>query len=243
MIPRIKYVPLRPRAGEPFEISNCGYCSMVNTRGSLERSMTYPGWESPGARKYYDSDQLACWVPLLAQLHMQGGAAVQYVPPYIDVVSNAMVPAVQFIEKSWDFMPTDVVRPMASSTVSDIAIMARRLGMVWKTFDPGSGSMRAEGNGHVFTSTMARSLGTVLQYTYTARQNEGNCAYIPVRQADKLGFGLVELDKHLFGTAMLDLDIGSYEGIARTLPRFILGKSYVETPRRTSTLMMVFCYA
>jgi hypothetical protein len=63
----------------------------------------------------------------------------------------------------------DVVRPMASSTVSDVAIMARRLGQVWKSFYPGMGSMRAEGNGHVIASTLARSLGTILQYAYTSR--------------------------------------------------------------------------
>jgi hypothetical protein len=129
-----------------------------------------------------------------------------------------MIPVVQIIHKSWDFMPTDVVRPMASSTVSDIAVMARRLGMVWKTFDPGSGSMRAEGNGHVITSTMVRSLGTVLQYSFTSRKNAGNCIYIPVREADKLGFGLVEFDHRLFGPEMpRDLDVGSYQGIASTL--------------------------
>ena len=129
-----------------------------------------------------------------------------------------MIPAIQIIQKSWDFMPSDVVRPMASSTVSDIAIMARRLGMTWKSFDPGSGSMRAEGNGHVITSTMVRSLGTVLQYSFTSRENAGNCSYIPLREADKLGFGLVEFDHRLFGPSMpRDLDVGSYEGIASTL--------------------------
>jgi hypothetical protein len=159
---------------------------------------------------------------------MQGGDIVQYFPQKLGSMENdTMVPLVQFLEKSWDFIPPDIVRPLASSTVSDIAIMARRLGMVWKTFDPGSGSMRAEGNGHVFTSIMARSLGTVLQYTYTSRKNDGNCAYIPVREADKLGFGLVEFDHQLFGPKMgFDLDIGSYEGIARTLPRF-MAKRYV----------------
>lgn len=107
---------------------------------------------------------------------------------------------------------------MASSTVSDVAIMARRLGMAWKSFDPGSGSMRAEGNGHIITSTMVRSLGTVLQYSFTSRENAGNCYYIPLREADKLGFGLVEFDHTLFGPNMPgDLDVGSYQGISRTL--------------------------
>jgi hypothetical protein len=228
VVPRIKYGPLHPEVGRNIEISR-GFCSMISTSESLVGSMTYAGWESIDARQFYDSDQLACWVPLLAQLHMQGGDTVQYFPQKPGSVENdTRVPIVQFIEKSWDFMPPDIIRPMASSTVSDIAVMARRLGMVWKSFDPGNGLMRAEGNGHVFTSTMARSLGTVLQYTFTSRKNDGNCAYIPLKEADKLGFGLVELDHRLFGPEMgFDLDLGSYEGISRTLPRFL-------TQRQTS---------
>lgn len=168
---------------------------------------------------------------------MQGSDALRCFPqmPGRDA-NDTMIPLVQFVSKSWDFMPTDVVRPMASTTVSDLAIMARRLGMTWKSFDPGSGTLRAEGNGHVFTSSMVRSLGMVVQYIYTSRKNDGNCAYIPVRQADKLGFGLVELDDRLFGVrgdqsyglrsiAITDLDVGSFEGIARTLPKLVTKSS------------------
>lgn len=227
VVPRIKYGPVHAGVGKGAELSR-GVCSMINTEESLRGSMTYPGWESLDARRYYDSDQLACWVPLLAQLHMQGGDALQYFPQKPGAVENdTMIPLVQFVDKTWDLMQPDIVRPLASSTVSDIAIMARRLGMVWKTFDPGSGSLRAEGNGHVFTSTMVRSLGTVLQYTYTARKNDGNCAYIPVQEADKLGFGLVELDHRLFGPEMaFGLDVGSAEGLSRSLPRFLSKRYY-----------------
>ena len=159
------------------------------------------------------------------RLHIQGREAVKYFPQKPGAVENdTMIPSIQIIHKSWDFMPPDVVRPMASSTVSDIAIMARRLGMVWKTFDPGSGSMRAEGNGHVITSTMVRSLGTVLQYSFTSRENAGNCRYIPVWEADQLGFGLVEFDHRLFGSGMpRALDVGSFQGIASTLSLLTAG--------------------
>jgi hypothetical protein len=242
-IPRIVYEPVPVDTGKAAEIMvGSDNCSLIDTQESLKRSMIYPGWDSYDARKYYSSDELVCWVPLLAQyvrlhnefwilvhimvadscprLHSQGRDAVQYFPQKPGSVENdTMVPAIQIIQKSWDFMPTDVVRPMASSTVSDVAIMARRLGMVWKSFDPASGLMRAEGNGHVITSSTVRSLGTVLQYSFTSRKNAANCYYIPVREADKLGFGLVEFDHRLFGPKMpRDLDVGSYQGIASTLP-------------------------
>jgi hypothetical protein len=222
VIPRITYGPLHGDVGTQKEIST-GRCSLVGTSESLAGSMTLGGWGSYDARKYYDSDELACWVPLLAQLHIQGNDIVKHFPQGPSTVANdTTVPCTQFVNKSWDFMPTDVVRPMASTTVSDCAIMARRLGMVWKTFDPSTGSMRAEGNGHVITSTMARSLGTILQYAYTTRDIAYNCHYIPVREADKLGFGLVEFDHRLFGPNMPgDLNVSNYAGISHSLPLVI----------------------
>lgn len=228
VIPRIIYGPLHRDVGKKSEAAGTGRCSLVQTHESLQASMTFPGWRTPEARKYYDSDELACWVPLLARLHEQGKEIVENFPqkPYSST-NDTTVPSVQFINRSWDFMPPDVVRPMASSTISDVAIMARRLGMVWKKFDPGLGTMRAEGNGHVVTSTMARSLGTILQYTYTSRENSGDCYYIPVKEADKLGFGIVEFDHQLFGPNMAgDLDVGTLGGISRTLNLVISAKNH-----------------
>ncbi|KAH8597579.1 hypothetical protein B0O99DRAFT_79704 [Bisporella sp. PMI_857] len=209
---------------------------LINSPESLQRSMTYPGWGSFDANRYYGSDQLACWVPLLAMLHRQGQEAVKYFPQQPGSNENdSMIPVIELISKGWDFMPPDVLRPLASSTVSDIAIMARRLGMTWKSFDPGAGSLRAEGNGHVITSTMVRSLGTVIQYTYTSRQNLVTCAYIPVKEADKLGFGLVELDTRLFGINKnhdsYAIDVSSYDGVALTINRLVPRSQYINPPR------------
>lgn len=65
-IPRIFYGPLHPDVGKAGEIAG-GTCSLVDTEESLKGSMTYPGWSSYDARRYYSSDELACWVPLLSQ--------------------------------------------------------------------------------------------------------------------------------------------------------------------------------
>lgn len=223
VIPRIRYGPIPvdlQLKGDKFAV-HADSCFLNYSDESLKSSMTKPGWNTYEGRKYYDSDQLACWVPLLIQLHMQGKDAIASYSQRLELKSDdTVIPFIQIIRKSWDFMPPEVVRPVASTTVSDIAVMARRLGMSWKTFDPATGSMRAEGNGHVLTSTMIRTLGTVVQYTYTSRNNSGNCAYIPVKQADKLGFGLVELDERLFRvvSGLKDnLDMSSLGTIKQTL--------------------------
>lgn len=102
-------------------------------------------------------------------------------------------------------MPPDIVRPLAITTVADLAVIARRLGMSWKVFNPEGGSMRAEGNGHSISSTLAGSIGLVLQYIHHeggVKSSEKPISrhveelpkselYIPTREADMMGFGIL----------------------------------------------------
>ncbi|MCJ1482685.1 hypothetical protein MMC06_002851 [Schaereria dolodes] len=76
-------------------------------------------------------------------------------------------PSVQLRRRSWDFMPPDAMRPLATSNISDIAIIVRRLGMIWKQFDPTNGNMTAEAGPHVLTAMTLRGVGLVLQYKYS----------------------------------------------------------------------------
>ena len=90
-------------------------------------------------------------------------------------------------------MPPEIVRPVAITTISDIAIIALRLGMRWIDFRPEENMMRAEGNGHVLNSTVVRSIGIILQYmqvgdSHSLPQEE---LYIPSDQADMMGFGIL----------------------------------------------------
>ena len=83
------------------------------------------------------------------------------------VPNSFRLPYVYFRESSWDFQLPDIVRPLATTTVGTIAIIARRMGMKWKNFRPVDGVMRAEGCGQIITATTVRSLGTVTQYVNT----------------------------------------------------------------------------
>lgn len=131
-------------------------------------------------------------------------------------------------ERSWDFMPAEVIRPLAIVSVSDIAIIARRLGMNWRQFDLVDSNLRAEGNGYTITSTLVRSVGIVLQinidqdlsnkYLYS---NSGdvdisvlNEIYIPSDIADKLAFGIVS---GLPGFDIPDYKLGTLEEIISLL--------------------------
>jgi hypothetical protein len=119
------------------------------------------------------------------------------------------IPLVMFEERSWDFMPPDVVKPYARISVGDIAIITRRLGMDWERFEPAEGILRAQGNGYMLTSTSVRSVGTMVQISEMLGSGKqgpwmpwvspiipdmemnGKIPLIPSAPADKMGFGVL----------------------------------------------------
>lgn len=157
-------------------------------------------------------DELICWLQLLEALH-QNEWELQKLGYYNYQLNDRSTsreqgqlvrPAVRLRERSWDFMSPDIVRPVAITTVSDIATIARRLGMSWKTFRPEDGVMRAEGNGHVITSTLARSVDVVLHYQHVGGTTASSSSkyfnvklfteaeiFIPTREADMMAFGIL----------------------------------------------------
>ena len=142
-----------------------------------------------------------------------------------------LIPDLKMQRRSWDFVPPEVVRPLASVTICDIAVMARRLGMIWKQFEPLEGNLRAEGNGHTITSTAVRSMGTVLQIGVKDFLPSGDPAgdfnelYIPSEAADKLGFGIVPGEASL---GVPDYKLGTEEEVLATL------RNVIDTSRKAA---------
>jgi hypothetical protein len=70
--------------------------------------------------------------------------------------------------RSWDLMPPDVVRPMASTTLGTLITIAHRLGMVWLDLIPRDGKLRAESMDSSISATLLRGLGIVVEYNLGA---------------------------------------------------------------------------
>lgn len=95
-------------------------------------------------------------------------------------------PALRFHGK-----PTETINPLVVTTVSDIAKIARRLGMSWEVFDPVGYSMRAQGNGYGIFSTPGWPNRLVLQYKPISVNDSSfgdSELYVPTREADMMGF-------------------------------------------------------
>jgi hypothetical protein len=84
--------------------------------------------------------------------------------------------------------------PVVVTNLSSIAIIARRLGMLWKKFDIQRSIFHAEGNGMVMTTAVARSSVTVIQFDSGGRKTASfplDQIYIPGEDDDRLGFGII----------------------------------------------------
>lgn len=70
---------------------------------------------------------------------------------------------IRFTPYVWDLLPPDTQKPLASSDIGTIIVLAVRMGMQWRTLNPDEGRMSADGNGYVLSSVDARGLGIVLK--------------------------------------------------------------------------------
>ena len=165
-----------------------------------------------------NSHERVCWLPLLKSIHdltflLKDSCARS---------ASCQIAAIRYQESSWDFQLPDVVRPLAKASVETTAIIARRLGMRWKEFDPVHGILRAEGNGQLITATNIRSLGTVIQYFETGPRfnivHALSKAYIPIREADSLGFGRIRYSLNFtYNPDGRTLTIGTRQQVLATL--------------------------
>ena len=168
--------------------------------------------------------KLASWVPFLYAAHRYHQVAMQRLgikesekgfEALTDFVMHESqrgrrlkLPYVTFDERSWDFVSPEIVKPYSRISVHAVAVMARRVGMLWSIFDPVNGIMRAEGNGYYITSTTLRSIGTLLHFSWhkaslgptSESDEEDSEPLIPNQFADSMGFGILPcifyLDHH-----------------------------------------------
>ena len=164
------------------------------TGGSDSRDRSYV--TSIGNPDDDESGDQVGWLALLDQLHvLQQQCCMDGIHPYTAThqLQRMSCPAITLRERSWDLMPPDIIRPVATTTVGDIIALAHRLGMGWNDLRPGDGIMRAEGGGRSISSTAVRGFGVLLQFNYD-RAEWGVSYYstVPSVPADKLGFGIIE---------------------------------------------------
>lgn len=98
--------------------------------------------------------------------------------------------AVMFRQWSWDMMPADMTRPLATIAISHLVILAVRLGMQWRSINLETG-MSADGHGYSLSSTRSDKLGLVFKLIAFGPDFEPQGRLIPSKSADKLICGML----------------------------------------------------
>ena len=114
-------------------------------------------------------------------------------------------------------MPIETTSSYVVTTVTDIATIARRLGMSWEVFDLEGGTMRAQGNGYGLISAYGWPNRLVLQYKPTAANDSSFSdleLYVPTREADMMGFGRLP---GCHGLNVLNFRLGTTDDVYTTM--------------------------
>jgi hypothetical protein len=158
-------------------------------------------------RVHTADDERASWVTLLSILQREEEESrkwddkmrVESPPP----TANAALPkspskpdyslavGLQRKTRSWDFMPSAITRPYATSAICHLIEMMAMLGMHWRVFDQIVWNLRAEGNGFILTSTTVHGLGVMVVFSVTGKSTFGANRVVPTEALKELAFGTV----------------------------------------------------
>ncbi|KGO47924.1 hypothetical protein PEXP_037990 [Penicillium expansum] len=209
---QLKELRCETRFGTPFIELGTGldrnHCSLPSGHESLIRRESDLVVKA-NELQHGGNNEWVCWLQLLEELHTFHRALLRAFPREEESFMATSLPhndpnhddQIQFLRfpsfsvepHSWDFMPSDVLKPLARIGVSDLAIFIRRLGLRWLQFRPSESVLRAEGNNLLLTSSYLRGIGCVVTFARLSWRNRFPEEYfmIPNIQADAMGFGIL----------------------------------------------------
>lgn len=106
--------------------------------------------------------------------------------------------------RKWEYLPEDIIRPVASVPLGQLLILAQRLGLRWKVCKPLDGQLRAEDDGCSMTLSHAPNFGIIVRYSEFADSiatlsGNSDRLLIPSAHVDKMLCGIIPGEPALLG--------------------------------------------
>jgi hypothetical protein len=132
------------------------------------------------------TEEPVTWLSLIEDIHeLQSRHGVAYQEFGIHADADLLCFTRQ--TRSWDFMPVEIVRPFASTTIGCLVSFVHRIGLTWVDFKPDEGIIRATGRGRSISASRIRGLGLVIEYVRNGTNLvEGLDRGIDSEEADKV---------------------------------------------------------
>jgi hypothetical protein len=187
------------------------------------------------SRVHTADDERASWVTFLSALQtaeedsrLWDDAERRISPPRngirIPVPNYEIAVGLQSKTRSWDFIPSSITKPYATTAICHLVEMMAMLGIYWKVFDQINWNLRAEGNGYILTSTSVHGLGVMVAFAVTGNSEFTNKRVIPCSAVKELAFGTVpnifdekQYLKQYPDAQSLQLEFGTAQVVASTL--------------------------
>lgn len=178
------------------------------------------------ARVHTADDERASWVTLLISLQQEERESREWDRQNFQTPKGKIYPSptyslcvgLQAKVRSWDFMPTAISRPFATTTICHLVEMVAMLGMYWKNFDQMNWNLRAEGNGFIITGSQVHGLGLMVVFTITGKSFFHETRLVPNDDVKELCFGSVPtIFKDSPNATPKSLSFGNREDIDPTL--------------------------
>ncbi|EPE31662.1 hypothetical protein GLAREA_12418 [Glarea lozoyensis ATCC 20868] len=223
-----------PIAGRPIYYID-GTDESYRTTRVLKRDEQDAHIMNAAARVHTADDERASWVTLLSALQTAEEDSRKWddserrrTPPKnnirIPVPFYEIAVGLQSKTRSWDFIPSSITKPYATTAICHMVEMMAMLGVYWKVFDQIMWNLRAEGNGYILTSTSVHGLGVMVVFAVTGKSNFTERRVIPCSAVKELAFGTVPNifsdNDYLLKNAdaqILQLEFGTPEVVATTL--------------------------
>ncbi len=152
-------------------------------------------------RVHTADDERASWLTLLTALEANEAISREWddgernkKPPHgkpIKPPRYSLAVGIQAKTRSWDFIPSSITKPYATSAICHLVEVMAMLGVYWKSFDQSNWNLRAEGNGYILTSTTVHGLGVMVTFAVTGKSNFKDSRVIPTHEIKDLAFGTV----------------------------------------------------
>jgi hypothetical protein len=126
-------------------------------------------WTSLQTIQTASTEEPVTWLSLIEDIHAIQGTPYRLSSERFrrrDEIDYAALLCFTRHTRSWDFMPVEIVRPFASTTIGCLISIVHRMGLTWIDFRPDEGVIRATGNGRSISASRIRGLGLVVEYIH-----------------------------------------------------------------------------
>ncbi|RDL42102.1 Uncharacterized protein BP5553_02081 [Venustampulla echinocandica] len=192
--------------------------------------------QEAGTRVHTADDERASWLTLLSMLQRaendsrvwDNETRTKYGPPRtirdLPTPKHQIAVGLQSKTRSWDFIPSSITKPYATTAICHLVEIMAMMGIYWKVFDQILWNLRAEGNGFILTSTTVHGLGVMVVFAVTGKSQFTTKRVIPCNEVKELAFGTVpnifEDNEYLLRekeAQSLELVFGNSEEVRSTL--------------------------